>query len=113
MNETETETQAAAKPQTFQGHLPAAELARVMDVKVEVTVELGRRRMSIAEVLQMAPHSVLEFYKKADEPLDVYVNGRLVARGEAVIMGDRYGVRLTELIGPERQQGQIDPAVTP
>ena len=84
-------------------HKPAvrhdrADMARIMDVKVEVTVELGRRRLSIAEVLDLAPHSVLEFFKRADEPLDIRVGGRLVARGEAVIMADRYGVRVTEVV---------------
>lgn len=77
-----------------------ADLARIMDVKVEVTVELGRRRLSIAEVLQLAPNSVLEFFKRSDEPLDIRVGGRLVARGEAVVMADRYGVRVTEVVGP-------------
>lgn len=75
-----------------------ADMSRIMDVKVEVTVELGRRRLSIAEVLDLAPHSVLEFFKRADEPLDIRVGGRLVARGEAVIMADRYGVRVTEVV---------------
>ena len=92
----------------FTGQLPAGDLARVMDVKVEVTVELGRRRMSIAEVLNLSPNAVLEFFKKAEDPLDVRVNGRLVARGEAVIMGDRYGVRIVEVIQPNRSQGTID-----
>ena len=77
-----------------------ADLARIMDVKVEVTVELGRRRLSIADVLQLAPNSVLEFFKRSDEPLDIRVGGRLVARGEAVVMADRYGVRVTEVVGP-------------
>ena len=101
-----------AAAQAFSGQLSAADLARVMDVKVEVTVELGRRRISIAEVLQMGPQSVLEFFKKADEPLDVFVNGRMIARGEAVVMGDRYGVRITEVLSPGRMQGSINPEET-
>ncbi len=92
----------------FSGQLPAADLARVLDVKVEVTVEFGRRRMSIAEVLHLTPNAVLEFFKKSDDPLDIRVNGRLVARGEAVLLGDRYGVRVSEVIHPNRAQGTID-----
>ena len=92
----------------FVGQLPPADLARVLDVKVEVTVELGRRRMSIADVLGLAPNAVLEFFKKSDDPLDIRVNGRLVARGEAVVMGDRYGVRISEVIHPNRTQGTIN-----
>lgn len=87
--------------QHFGGQLPQSELARLMDVKVLVTVELGRRRLSIADVLNLQPHSVLEFFKNADEPLDIRVNGRLVARGEAVVMGERYGVRVTEVLQSE------------
>ena len=87
--------------QQFGGQLPQSELARLMDVKVLVTVELGRRRLSIADVLNLQPHSVLEFFKNADEPLDIRVNGRLVARGEAVVMGERYGVRVTEVLQSE------------
>lgn len=101
---------ATAPPQgqTFQGTLPASDLARVLDVKVEVSVELGRRRISIAEVLNLAPNAVLEFLKKADEPLDIRVNGRLVAKGEAVVLGDRYGVRVTEVVTPGAHQGRVD-----
>ncbi|RYF09104.1 MAG: flagellar motor switch protein FliN, partial [Deltaproteobacteria bacterium] len=94
--------------QAYAGQLPAADLARVLDVKVEVTVELGRRRMSIAEVLGLSPNNVLEFFKKSDDPLDIRVNGRLVARGEAVVMGDRYGVRISEVVEPNRSQGTVD-----
>ena len=92
----------------FSGQLPVSDLARVLDVNVEVTVELGRRRLSIAEVLNLSPNHVLEFFKKSDDPLDIRVNGRLVARGEAVVMGDRYGVRVSEVIDPNRSQGTVD-----
>lgn len=90
-------------------HRSAAQIgdvSRVMDVKVDLTVELGRRRLSIQEVLQLAPNSVLEFFKRSDEPLDIRVGGRLVARGEAVIMGERYGVRVTEVVSPKEALSQ-------
>jgi flagellar motor switch protein FliN/FliY len=70
----------------------------VMDVPVEVSVEIGRRKMRIAEVLRIGAGSVLELDKIAGEPLDIYVNNRIVARGEAVVVGDHYGVRLTEIL---------------
>lgn len=72
-------------------------LAFVLDVPVELTVEIGRRTLKIAEVLRLGPGSVLELEKASGEPLDIYVNNRLVARGEAVVVGERYGVRLTEV----------------
>jgi len=69
-----------------------------MDVPVELTVELGRRNVRIGEVLRLGPGSVLEVSKANGEPLDIYVNNRLIARGEAVVVGERYGVRLTEVL---------------
>jgi flagellar motor switch protein FliN/FliY len=66
-------------------------------------VELGRRHLSIADVLQLSPGSTVEFSKSADEPLDIRVNGQLVARGEAVVIGDRYGVRVTEVLSPSER----------
>jgi flagellar motor switch protein FliN/FliY len=73
-------------------------LGFVMDVPVEVTIELGRRRVRIGEVLRLGPGSVLELDKPNGEPLDLYVNNRLIARGEAVVVGERYGIRLTEVV---------------
>jgi flagellar motor switch protein FliN/FliY len=70
----------------------------VMDVPVELTVELGRRHVRIGEVLRLGPGSVLELTKANGDPLDIYVNNRLIARGEAVVVGERYGVRLTEVL---------------
>ena len=78
---------------------PAYHLLR--DVEVEITVEIGRRLMRIADVLKLAPGQTLSLTKAAGEPLDLYVNGRLLGRGEAVIVGDHYGVRITELISAE------------
>jgi flagellar motor switch protein FliN/FliY len=78
-------------------------LAFVMDVPVEVTVEVGRRKMKIAEVLRLGAGSVLELDSAAGDPLNVYVNNRLIARGEAVVVGDRYGVRLVEVLAGEHR----------
>lgn len=81
-------------------------LSFVMDVPVEVTIELGRKTAKIGEVLRLGPGSILELSKANGEPLDVYVNNRLIARGEAVVVGERYGIRLTEvLVGEERARG--------
>ena len=77
-------------------------LAFVMDVPVEVTVEIGRRRMRIAEILRLGAGAILELSKAADEPLDIYVNNRPIARGEAVVVGDHYGIRVTEVLTPEQ-----------
>jgi len=78
-------------------------LGFVMDVPVELTVEIGRKNLKIADVLRLGPGSVVELAKDNGEPLDVYVNNRLVARGEAVVVGERYGVRLTEVLVGDRE----------
>ena len=74
-------------------------LALLHDVEVEVTLEIGRRRMRIADVRKLGPGQTLELDKQAGEPLELFVNGRLIGRGEAIVVGDRYGVRITEIVG--------------
>lgn len=84
----------------------AESLGFVMDVPVELRIELGRRKSKIGDLLKLGPGSVLELDKANGEALDIYVNDRLIARGEAVVMGERYGVRLTEvLLGHEGLAG--------
>ncbi|HLK35899.1 MAG TPA: flagellar motor switch protein FliN [Polyangiaceae bacterium] len=98
-NGAKAETRAHATPDmNADGPRTGGSLAFVMDVPVEVTVEIGRRSMKIADLLRIGPGSVLELDKAAGEPLDIYVNNRRIARGEAVVVGDRYGVRLTEVV---------------
>ena len=70
----------------------------LMDVFLQVSVEVGRTRMSIQDLLQLGQGSVIELSKLAGEPLDVYINDRLVARGEAVIVNEKFGVRVTDIV---------------
>ncbi len=74
------------------------DLSLVLDVPVQLSVELGKRTIPIAEIISLGPGSIIELGKAAGEPLDVLVNGKLVARGEAVVVGEKYGIRITELI---------------
>ncbi len=76
------------------------------DVEVEITLEIGRRRMRIADVLKLGAGQTLELAKAAGEPLDIFVNGRLLGRGEAVVTGDRYGVRITEIAAAPSDEGR-------
>jgi flagellar motor switch protein FliN/FliY len=78
----------------------------VMDVPVELTIELGRKTARIGEILRLGPGSILELSKVNGEPLDVYVNNRLIARGEAVVIGERYGIRLTEVVVAEENRSR-------
>jgi flagellar motor switch protein FliN/FliY len=75
----------------------------LMDVALQVSVEVGRARMTINDLLQMGPGSVVELEKLAGEPLDIFINGKAVARGEAVIVNEKFGVRLTDIISPEER----------
>ncbi|MBN2144222.1 MAG: flagellar motor switch protein FliN [Candidatus Aureabacteria bacterium] len=71
----------------------------ILDINVEVTVELGRANMMIKDVLELAPGSVIELNKLAGEPVDVFVNKAMVARGEVVVINENFGVRITEILG--------------
>ncbi len=71
----------------------------VRNVEVEITLEIGRRRMRIGDVLRLGPGQTVSLTKAAGEPIDLYVNGHLLGRGEAVVVGDRYGVHITEVVG--------------
>lgn len=77
------------------------------DVTLQVTVEVGRARMTIQDLLQLGQGSVVELEKLAGEPLDIFVNGKQVARGEAVIVNEKFGVRLTDIISPEDRVGSL------
>jgi len=88
------------------GARTADSLSFVMDVPVELTIELGRKTTKIGEVLRLGPGSILELSKANGEPLDVYVNNRLIARGEAVVVGERYGIRLTEVVVHDEARGR-------
>jgi flagellar motor switch protein FliN/FliY len=80
------------------GGPPAFDLLH--DVEMEVTAELGRTRMSVRELLSLAPGAVIELDRAAGGPADLLVNGRLIARGEVVVIDENFGIRITEIVGP-------------
>jgi flagellar motor switch protein FliN/FliY len=75
----------------------------VLDIPVQLSVELGRTRVPIKNILQLAQGSVIELDGLAGEPLDVMVNGCLIAQGEVVVVGERFGIRLTDIITPSER----------
>lgn len=91
-----------AQFQSFAAGAPGAgapaNIDLIMDVALEVTVELGRTKKSISEVLDFAPGTIIELDKVAGEPVEVYVNGKMVARGEVVVIEESFGVRVTEIL---------------
>ena len=77
-----------------------AKLEVILDVPVTLTLEVGRTRLPIRSLLQLAQGSVVELERAAGEPLDVFVNGTLIAHGEVVVVNDKFGIRLTDVISP-------------
>lgn len=77
------------------------------DVPLEITVELGRTKLPISELLKLGPSSVLELNKSSDAPLEVRANGVLIAKGEAVVINDRFGIRLSSIVTPDRILGSM------
>ena len=82
----------------------------LLDVPLEISVELGRVRMTVREVVDLGTGSIVEVDKAAGEPVDVMVNGRLVARGEVVVIEDNFGVRITEILNPHERFGRLENA---
>jgi flagellar motor switch protein FliN/FliY len=80
----------------------AADLEAVFDVPVQVSAVLGRTRMDVGNLLNLAPGTVLELDRRVGEAIDIYVNNRLVARGEVVLVEDKLGVTMTEIIKADR-----------
>ncbi len=72
----------------------------ILDIPLEISVELGRARMVINDLLQLGQGSVIELSKLAGEPLEIFVNGKLVARGEVVVVNEKFGVRVTDIVSP-------------
>jgi flagellar motor switch protein FliN len=102
---------AAVQPVAF-GQLGAGQkgdsnrnLDLLLDVEIPIAVEVGRARMNLDEVLKLVPGSVIALDKKAEDPVDLRVNGKLVARGEVVLVDDCYGLRITQIVDA---QGRIE-----
>ncbi len=83
------------------------ELDFILDIPLDVSAELGRTRLLIKDLLQLGQGSVVELNKLAGEPLEIFVNGKLVARGEAVVVNEKFGVRLTDIISPIERITQL------
>lgn len=83
-------------------------LELILDIPLKVTVELGRTKMVVSDLLNLGQGSVIELSKLAGEPMEVLVNDKLVARGEAVVVNEKFGVRLTDIISPSERVEQLN-----
>jgi flagellar motor switch protein FliN/FliY len=93
---------AIAAPEAEANGKTAADLEALFDVPVRVSAVLGRSRMDVSELLRLGPGAVLELDRKVGEAIDIYVNNRLVARGEVVLVEDKLGVTMTEIIKADK-----------
>jgi len=112
-----SEVTAAAEsvaPASFTNFTPTSntnaagnDINMILDIPVQLTVELGRTRIPIKHILQLAQGSVVELDAMAGEPMDVLVNGYLIAQGEVVVVNDKFGIRLTDIVTPSERMRRL------
>ena len=94
-------------PEENQSSLDKKNLNFILDIPLQVTVELGRTKLLVKDILQLNQGAVVELTKLAGEPLDIFVNSKLVARGEAVVVNEKFGVRLVDIVSPNERVEKI------
>jgi flagellar motor switch protein FliN/FliY len=90
--------------------LPTKEISNldfILDIPLEVSVELGRAKMLISDLVQLGQGSVIELTKLAGEPAEIFVNQKLIARGEVVVVNEKFGIRMTDIISPAERVKQL------
>jgi flagellar motor switch protein FliN len=112
---TAVEQVAPAQFANFAAGAPGApsagnDIGMILDIPVQLTVELGRTRIPIKNILQLAQGSVVELETLAGEPMDVLVNGYLIAQGEVVVVNDKFGIRLTDIVTPSERVKRLSKA---
>ncbi|MEJ8321584.1 flagellar motor switch protein FliN [Kosakonia sacchari] len=105
MNENSTELQAAVKDDVMVNF--SEDLNLVLDIPVKMTVELGRTKMTIKELLRLSPGAIVSLEGLAGEPLDILINGYLIAQGEVVVVSDKFGIRITDIITPSERMHRL------
>ena len=106
---TDAVVAAQPAPQVFQHLAPGVQsttrhdLDLILDIPIQLTVELGRTKVAIKDLLQLAQGSVVELDGLAGEPMNVFVNGCLIAQGEVVVVNDKFGIRLTDIVTPSER----------
>jgi flagellar motor switch protein FliN len=98
------------KPEHVEGAELEVEMQKlnfILDIPLQLTVELGRTNLLVKEVLKLNQGSVVELSKLAGDPLDIYVNSKLIARGEAVVVNEKFGVRLVDIVSPTERMEKV------
>ena len=111
--EQASEVADSMAPASFQNFAPTLgggagnDINMILDIPVRLTVELGRTRIPIKNILQLAQGSVVELEAMAGEPMDVLVNGYLIAQGEVVVVNEKFGIRLTDIVTPSERMRRL------
>ncbi len=96
------------QPLTSSGIEGNSDIDMIMDIPVQLTVELGRTRLTIKNILQLGQGSVVELDGLAGEPMDIFVNGYLIAQGEVVVVDEKYGIRVTDIVTPSDRISRLN-----
>ncbi|MEZ5701717.1 MAG: flagellar motor switch protein FliN [Burkholderiaceae bacterium] len=105
------EFESVTSPATPGGHTGTQnDIQMVLDIPVQLTVELGRTKVPIKYILQLAQGSVVELDALAGEPMDVLINGYLIAQGEVVVVNEKFGIRLTDIVTPSERMRRVSRA---
>lgn len=101
-----------ARPAAFaslkqEATVPSGNLDMILDIPITISVELGRMKMLVKELLQLGQGTVVELEKLAGEPMEILVNGKLIARGEAVVVNEKFGVKLTDIVSPSERISKL------
>ena len=94
-------------PEANEATIDKKNLDFILDIPLQVSVELGRTKLLVKDILQLNQGAVVELTKLAGEPLDIFVNSKLVARGEAVVINEKFGVRLVDIVAPNERVEKI------
>jgi flagellar motor switch protein FliN len=102
----------AAKKESMESHLHEVSSSEpninmILDIPLKLTAELGRTKIVVSDLLNLGQGSVIELNKLAGEPMEIFVNDKLIAKGEAVVVNDKFGVRLTDVISPKERVEQL------
>jgi flagellar motor switch protein FliN/FliY len=100
---TKVSPEILTESQAIEGSLQEAKLDVILDIPVSLSMEVGRTQIAIRNLLQLTQGSVVELDRLAGEPLDVMVNGTLIAHGEVVVVNEKYGIRLTDVMSPQER----------
>jgi flagellar motor switch protein FliN/FliY len=103
----ENEQAQFPKLEKGQGQKSIKDLDFLLDIPLEISVELGRTKILVNDLLQLGQGSVIELTKLAGEPLEILINQKLIARGEAVVVNEKFGVRITDIVSPMERVKQL------